>query len=276
MVTGTIDTHNQSEAAMPELNDRPLGTSQEHKVLYAVQQTGSRLVGDRFLADYLADCLKMVCGLGELHKLLLATEGQKRGAPPETIAALVEQADDTIRRAAQMQEEDYHQINVLAFLSLWAAHESGIENIVAAAVGTVESVARSAAERLKIPASDLEAWPWPDERCLNIAKLLESKTARKNGWDSANRLTTLFGWLGATVVIPATTSKTLNEASAVRNVLLHRYGRLEPSDVARRPHLATGNNNAVQITRGRLSAYSQAVNDTNVAIMHGVVAAGWK
>ncbi len=62
----------------------------------------------------------------------------------------------------------------------------------------------------------------------------------------------------------------------VRNVLLHRYGRLGARDIKRAPHLAVNENNAVQITRNRLSQYSQAVNDTHIAVMQGVVAAGWK
>jgi len=114
---------------MPELHDRPLGTSPEHKVLHAVAQTGSRLVGDRFLASYLTDCLHMVGGLGPVHKVLLADAGQKRGAAPETITRLVAQAEDNMRWVSEMQAEDYHRVNVLAFLSLWSAYETGTENI---------------------------------------------------------------------------------------------------------------------------------------------------
>jgi len=91
---------------MPELHDRPLGTSPEHKVLHAVAQTGSRLVGDRFLASYLTDCLHMVGGLGPVHKVLLADAGQKRGAAPETITRLVAQAEDNMRWVSEMQAED--------------------------------------------------------------------------------------------------------------------------------------------------------------------------
>lgn len=73
---------------MPELHDHLLGTPPEHKILHALQRTGSRLVGDRFLANYLAECLNIVDGLGPVHKLLLASEGQKLGAAPERIKAL--------------------------------------------------------------------------------------------------------------------------------------------------------------------------------------------
>lgn len=89
--------------AVPELQDRPLETSPEHKVLHAVAQAGSRLVGDRFLPSYLTDCLHTVGGLGPLHKLLLADAGHKSGAAPETITRLVAQAEDNMRWVSEMQ-----------------------------------------------------------------------------------------------------------------------------------------------------------------------------
>ena len=61
-----------------------------------------------------------------------------------------------------------------------------------------------------------------------------------------------------------------------RNVLPHRSGRLGPRDIERAPHLAVNENNAVQLTRRRSSQYSQAVNETHIAVMQGVYAAGWK
>ena len=279
MVTGTIGLPEPLAPAMPELHDRPLGTSPEHKVLHAVAQTGSRLVGDRFLASYLTDCLHMVGGLGPIHKLLLANAGQKHGATPETITRLVAQAEDNMRWVSEMQAEDYHRVNVLAFLSLWSAYETGTENIIAAALGTINSAATSAADKFARGTYDMAAWPWSDEKCLEIAQKLDQKAKQKTpdgGWDIAARLTTLFGWLGADIAIPTNTSNTLNEASMVRNVLLHRYGRLGPRDIERAPHLAVNENNAVQITRSRLSQYSQAVNETHIAVMQGVYAAGWK
>ena len=279
MVTGTIGLPEPLAPAMPELHDRPLGTSPEHKVLHAVAQTGSRLVGDRFLASYLTDCLHMVGGLGPLHKVLLADAGQKRGAAPETITRLVAQAEDNMRWVSEMQAEDYHRVNVLAFLSLWSAYETGTENIIAAALGTINPAAASAASKFSRGRYDMGDWPWPDEKCLEIAQKLDQKAkldTPDGGWDVAARLTTLFGWLGADIAISPNTANTLNEASMVRNVLLHRYGRLGPRDIERAPHLAVNENNAVQITRSRLSQYSQAVNETHIAVMQGVYAAGWK
>ena len=264
---------------MPELNDRMLGTSPEHKILHALQRTGSRLVGDRFLASYLTECLHIVDGLGSVHKLMLTSEGQKRGAGPERIKALLAQAEDNLRWAAEMKAEDYHRTNVLAFLSFWAAHEAGSENIITAILSTIQPAAMSAADKFAFGKYNIANWPWPEEQCLEIAQKLDQKAKGKTpdgGWDSAARLTTLYSWLGVTLIVPSPASEKFNEASMVRNVILHRYGRLGPRDIVRAPRLAEFKNKTVQLTRARLGEYYQAVVDVHLAVMNGVTATGWK
>lgn len=264
---------------MPELHDQTLGTSPEHKILYALQQTGSRMVGDRFLASYLTDCLQIVDGLGPLHKLLLASEGQKLGVNPERIKSSVTQAEDNLRWAAEMKAEDYHRTNVLAFLSFWAAHEAGSENVIAAILGAIQPAATSAASKFTQGRYAMTKWPWSEEQNLEIAQKLDQKAKEKTpdgGWDAVARLTTLYGWLGVTMAVPLQVSAKFNEASMVRNVLLHRYGRLGQRDIDRVPQLAEYRNKAVQLTRARLSEYYQAVVDVHMAIMDGVYETGWK
>lgn len=165
---------------MPELHDRMLGTAPEHKIYHALQRTGSRLVGDRFLASYLAECLHIVDGLGPAHKLMLAAEGQKRGAAPERIKALLAQADDNLRWAAEMKAEGYHRTNVLAFLSFWAAHEAGSENIITAILSTIQPAAASATNKFRLGKYNMANWPWPDEQCLEIAQKLDQKEKKKH------------------------------------------------------------------------------------------------
>ena len=263
---------------MPELHDRMLGTSPENKIQHALQETGSRLIGDRFVASYLAECLHIVDGLGTVHKLMLASEGQKRAADPKRIKALLAQAEDTLGWAAEMKAEDYHRINVLSFLSLWAAHEAGSENIITAILNTIRSAAVSAADQF-LGKYSIKNWPWPEEQCLEIAQKLDQKAKNKTpdgGWDAAARLTMLYGWLDVTLTVPSPASKRFNEASMVRNVLLHRYGRLGPRDIARAPHLVEYENKAVQLTQARLGNYYQAVIDVHIAVLNGISANGWK
>lgn len=271
--------NNSPQLNMPELHDRMLATSPEQKVLYALQQTGSRLVGDRLLASYLADCLHITEGLGSIHKLLLASEGEKLGADPERIKSLLAQADDNLRWAAEMKAENYHRTNVLAFLSLWAAHEAGSENVIAAILSTVQPAAALAVGKFALGKYSMVKWPWSEEQCLEVAQKLDQKAKEKTvdgGWDAAARLTTQYHWLGATITVPLQASAKFNEASMVRNVLVHRYGRLGLHDIARAPHLAEYRDTAVQLTQARLGEYYQAVIDVHLAIMSGVTATGWK
>lgn len=188
------------------------------------------------------------------------------------------QADDQLRWAAEMKAEDYHRTNVLAFLSFWAAQEAGNENVVAAILGTVQSAAVFAAEKFTLGKYDLGTWPWSEDLCLEVTQKLDQKAKDKTpdgGWDAAARLTTLYSWLGVKLTIPSTVAEKFNEASMVRNVLLHRYGRLGPRDVARAPHLSQFENRAVQLTQGRMRDYYQSVSDIHLATMNGITATGW-
>jgi len=128
---------------MPELRDSPLATPPETKVSYAIHRIGSRLVGDLFLASYLSGSLDLVGSLGPVHRALTAAEGEKQQLSPDLLSRILAQQDDTLRWVAEAKAEGYHRTNVLAFLSLWAAHEAGHENVMAAIVETVQSSAYS-------------------------------------------------------------------------------------------------------------------------------------
>lgn len=264
---------------MPELHDRTLGTSQEHKVSYAIHQTGSRLAGDLFLASYLADSLRIVDGLGPMHKLMLAAEGQKRGHDEEQIRSIVTKSDDTLKWVAGVKDEGFHRTNVLSFLSFWAAQEAGNENVIAAILASVESAAAVAASKFKAGRYSMSNWPWDNEQCLEMAQKLDAKAREATpdgGWDVAARLVTLYAWLGATISIESGAAAKLNEANLVRNVLLHRYGRLGPRDIERVPHLVEYANGAIRLSGNRLSEYYQSVVAVLKAITSGAAAAGWK
>jgi len=162
---------------------------------------------------------------------------------------------------------------------LWAAHEAGSENIITAILKTIEPAAASAAGKFAQVKYNMANWPWTENQCLEIAQKLDPKAKEKTpdgGWNAAAKLTTLYGWLGTSVTIPLQAVAKFNEASMVRNVLLHRYGRLGPRDIARVPHLAEYLDKPVQLTQARFSEYYQAVVDVHLAIMNGITANGWK
>lgn len=231
------------------------------------------------MSSYLAECINITEGLGPVHKKLLDTEGQRLGASPAIISSILARADDTIHWANEMRLENYHRTNVLAFLSMWATHEAGYENIFTAILSTIKTAAESVSEKFPAGKYRMTDWPWTEDRCLEITQKLDHKAKEKTpdgGWDAAARLITLCGWVGIDIAIPPQSSAKFNEASMIRNVLVHRYGRLGARDVARVPHLAEYQNKAVQLTAARLAEYQQAVFDVYVITHKAILTTGWK
>jgi hypothetical protein len=62
----------------------------------------------------------------------------------------------------------------------------------------------------------------------------------------------------------------------VRNVIVHRYGRLGANDAKRAPHLSEWVGKTVPMTKDRLAGYHQAIVDVHLAMMNGVLANGWR
>ncbi|MBB3121135.1 hypothetical protein [Pseudoduganella violacea] len=264
---------------MVQLQRPKIATPESAKILYCIHETGSLLIGDRFLPGYIADCIQMTEGLGHLHKLLIAQEGAKWNTDQEILARLIAQADDTIRWAKEIRSESYHQIHTLTFLSEWSAQEAGTENVIAAILETIKDAANVAASKFSVGRYDMKDWPWVNEKCLEIAQKLDQKAKEKTadgGWDISARLAVLFGWLGVTLKVEPEVAAKYNEASMVRNVIVHRYGRLGTNDVKRAPHLSEWIGKTVPMTKDRLAEYHQAIVDVHLAVMNGVLANGWK
>jgi hypothetical protein len=256
-----------------------LNTPNDAKITYCIGETGSVLVGDLFLSGYMSDCLYMAEGLGSVHKLLLTQKAGELKTSPETLSRVLAQADDNIRWAAQMREENYHRVHALSFLSEWAAQEAGNENVIAAILGTIEQAANAAADKFAKGRYNTKDWPWSDEKCLEIAQKLDQKAKEKTpdgGWDIASRLVVLFGWLGVSVSINPAIAAIYNEASMIRNVIVHRYGRLGPSDAARAPHLSEWAGRTVPMTRERLGRYHDAIIGVFLSVWQGIQTNGWK
>lgn len=180
---------------MVQLHRPKISTPESAKILYCLHETGSLLIGDRFLPSYIADCIRVAEGLGPVHKLLLAKEGAERNISPDVLRRMISQVDDTIRWAKKIREEDYHQIHTLSFLSEWSAQEAGIENVIAAIVETVHEAGHAAASKFPTGRYDMKYWPWTSEKCLEMAQKLDQKAKEKTpdgGWNITGRLVTLF------------------------------------------------------------------------------------
>jgi hypothetical protein len=211
-------------------------------------------VGDLFQSGYFSESLHVVETLGPVQKALVAQKGLEVKASPERIKAEVAKVEDLIRWAREMREQDYHAIHSSVFVNLWAAQEAGNENVIAAIVRTHLPSAEGAAEQFKVGRYDLASWPWPEDVCLELAQKLDTKAKTKTedgGWDACARLQTLFSWLGVQFQVPPDAAVKYNEAALVRNVILHRYGRMGPQDAERVPLLSKYVARPLPITRER-------------------------
>lgn len=186
--------------------------------------------------------------------------------------------DDTVQWAKRIRNDNYHQIHTLSFLSEWAAQEAGNENVIAAIIETIATAAQAALLKLKTDYV-MQDWPWSPEKCLEIAQKLDQKIGNGKNverWNIAGRLTVLFACLGVSLVIAQDVSDKYNEASMMRNVIVHRYGRLSSNDVIRASHLSEWVGKTVPMTKTRLGEYHQAIIDVHTAILKAILANGWK
>jgi hypothetical protein len=177
--------------------------------------------------------------------------------------------DEVIRWCAQMRQESYHTIHSQVFVTEWAALETGFENIVAAILRTQRASAVSAVSQFKKNRNDIAAWPWTEDVCLEIAQKLDPKAKEATpdgGWDAYARLVTLFGWLGVSIPTTLPAAPTFNEASLVRNVIMHRYGRPTRGDTERVPELRQWVGRAIPMDRDRLHRYHQSMIEVFLAV----------
>ena len=263
---------------MTKLHSVILGTPKHNRLAYCLHETGAWIMQDRFLPTYLNDCLRIVEGRADVHKFLLMKECVTNQVSAENTRIILAKADDTIKWAKNTRLQDNHELHTLTFLSEWSAQEAGHENIAAAILGTIRPIAEEALKKFKSPYKyNIAQWPWTDEACLEICKKLDQKAKRPppEGWDNMARLNQFFDWLGLTLEVTSDITAIYNEASMIRNVITHQYGKLNASDVVRAPHLQEWVGKTVPMTEDRLSDYHQAIVSVYLAILKAIQLQKW-
>ena len=178
--------------------------------------------------------------------------------------------------ARKMKAQDYHELYTHAFVSMWSAFETGMENMVATYLQSDVEAARTALAQMgkksqaKYP---LATWPWKREACLSIAQALEviAKDKTVNGGiDLFGRLKTMLGWLDVHVEDKPDTAAALAEANRVRNIILHRYGEVAESDATAIPSLRPWAGQVVPMNPDRFWQYQKAISEMIIAMMNAV------
>ncbi|WP_157225845.1 hypothetical protein [Pseudomonas sp. 313] len=241
---------------MAELSESKLGTPRDTApVTWLIHRLASSLVGELFTGGYYRTCIKYA-------------ESFTDGKRDPTLS-------DINSWAKRSRKEDFHTVNSHAFITAWAAQEAGMESIIAEIIRTSDSAAVIALSKLGSGTYSSLPRPWEEDVCLDIAKKLERKAikATPNGVeDIALRMATLFSWFGIEMKLRQETILAYNEASLVRNTLLHRYGYLEPRHANKFPALAQWSDKVIPMSTERARRYHQAIADLIVALSNGFFA----
>lgn len=246
---------------------------------WVIHQTGAYLIGEFFGGSYYRDCLKMAKAMASQHRPALTAIHKARRSPSVDPERMIAHLEDVSRWAAEVESEGYHAVNTHAFITLWAAQEAGIENLVSEIVRTSNNAARTASDKFPSAKYPLANWPWSESTCLEIAQKLDTKAknATKDGGENiAARITTLLSWFGLDIQIDDGAAKKYNEASMVRNVILHRYGYLSSQNIEKFPELAQWVEDILPITTERLTTYYQAIIAMHLAISKAVSSSQYK
>lgn len=255
---------------MPELKSRTLGTDRDKApVAWVIHQMGSYLIGEYFNGGYYRECLKMAESMLQYHRPQLTKIYEARQSKSVDLERMIANLEDVSRWAGRMKSDDYHTINTHVFITLWAAQEAGFENIISTMVRANKNAASIALGKLKPGKFQIETWPWSEVVSLKIYKSLEQRAIKDvgSGKDVAKRISTMFSWFDISFFLDDTQAGLYNEASLVRNTIMHRYGYVDSEDVACFPTLQPWVDQVVPMTNERLAGYYKAI----VAIYLGII-----
>jgi hypothetical protein len=238
---------------------------------------GSFLIGDLFTPSYITDCIRIAEGLMPMHKLMVERTGAERNSSPEMIKRLLAQADDNLRWAKQMRAEGYHSIYSQTYVTVWAAQESGIQNVIAAILQTQRAAAEAASQLLRRPSWRMSHWPWSDDANQDAAEALlnKAKGATAEKWKVYPRIVFVFNILGVSLPSELPTGSSYDQAGRIRNIIVHRYGRPNVEDVKLVPSLKPWLGKALLIDGPRLRECYEPVKDVFLAVFKAVNAKGF-
>lgn len=191
---------------------------------------------------------------------------------PYKVSAL-NQAHDLSTWALKMKEENYHEIFTHAFVGMWAAFETGIENTTATIIQFDKVSAIECVKKFKIGRYPIEDWPWTPEICMEIAQKLDTKAknlTENGGVNIFERIKTIFSWMSLEVIAEDETIKNLAEANKIRNTILHRYGVISNNDATDIPKLKSFVGNVMPIKEDIFFIYYNAIHVTLTSIARAI------
>lgn len=260
---------------MPELSytksNSPNRLSQP--VRWTVFQTQLALLDEWFNVSYFRDCLEIAEVVAPIHKVFAEGFGRVQGRDADLVRRAVAKIEDTNRWATETRRQDYHRVHVGGLVALWAAQESGIENLVAVLIKTDKTAALMAISKFRENRYSADLWPWDEQTCLEISQKLDLRAKKELAVDGTYaylRLQLLLSWFDLHIILEPSDADAFDEAAYVRNLIMHRYGVLAPKDVQRFPNFKKHQDEVLPVTSEMLQKYYTTINKAYIEIS-GVV-----
>lgn len=252
---------------MPTLNKPTLGTPKnEGWPFYSLHMMNSLMMREYFNVSNYRESVQLTKMYGSnLQRVLNDNEDTL----VQDREKAIKKAQELCNWASEMEEQNYHELHVHAFISIWSSFEAGIENIVADFLHNDIAAAQSVEPLFKPGKIGETKFPWNKETCIRVAGMLENKAKNGNN-DLISRYKTLFNWLGVDFSLEAQYASDLAEANSVRNILLHRYGQIGEKDAINHPRLKEWQGSELPFTRELFDRYYDSISKFLVVLMKGI------
>jgi hypothetical protein len=174
--------------------------------------------------------------------------------------------------ARMLHGERFHPIYASSVLAMWAVIEASVEDTFAALLEMSRATSEKAVSMLKPGKYRIEDWPWTSDVRVEIAKQLQTKAKNIQGRDHSAfpRLKTMYAFIDVDINLDPAKIKLFNEIVQVRNVLVHRNGRISDADVAHAPELEKFQNSEIRIDNVRYALYGTALIAFHAALVAAV------
>ncbi|WP_341963739.1 hypothetical protein [Pseudomonas sp. RC10] len=241
---------------MAIINKPTLGTPKKAWQYYSHHMTASLLIREFFDAGYYVAAID---SWESSSGAFLKIAAERRGTNTQLLATVA----DHNTRAKSFKNDDHHELNSHCFINMWSAFEAGLDNILASYILNDELLQLKVESLLntKILAKDLDY-----DTCLAFAARLQMKLKRNLSF--ASRMAELFDFIDLPLELEE--NPLLNEAHAMRNIILHRYGEVRKQDADKFPTLEPWVGKVRPIRKELLSMYFSAMNEFLMAIFNSI------
>lgn len=193
-----------------------------------------------------------------------------KSAAPQTIQTYknlnisIAQEEELERWSTRMDSENYQDLYSSGLIRMWSAFEAGLENIIARYIEHDKALAEKLVLLTKVK-FDMAQWPWKVDERLRIASKLDRRAA-EGPPEMHLRLGRLFAYIGIQpgACVDFFNPKVdlvgdLDEFNRLRNIILHRYGEPDETDVKLFPAFEPWLNTTIPVTKQMFDRYYSAI-----------------